>query len=113
MKNKNIIILEKIKNYCCSILKYTNEIDYEEFLGNSMLIEACVFNFSQIGELVKIIDKQIIEKYSYIEWIAIRNLRNKMVHDYGGIQLKRIWQFITNDVPKLVDDIEHIIKEEK
>lgn len=50
MKNQKII--QKIINYIGSILKYTNSIDYNEFRNNTMMMEACVFNLSQIGELV-------------------------------------------------------------
>lgn len=50
MKNQKII--RKIINYIESILKYTNNVDYEGFRNNSMMVEACVFNLSQIGELV-------------------------------------------------------------
>lgn len=47
MKNK--IIVEKILNYIDKILDYAKDYTYEKFVENSMLVEACVFNFGQIG----------------------------------------------------------------
>ncbi len=66
MKNKQIII--KMVKYIDNIEKYTENISYEEFIKNNMLIDACVFNISQIGELTKNISQDFIEKYEYIPW---------------------------------------------
>ena len=51
MKNQKIIL--KIINYIDSVLTYTEKVNYADFIENSMMVEACVFNLSQIGELVK------------------------------------------------------------
>lgn len=56
MKNQKIIW--KIINYINSIIKYTDNIDYLEFKDNSMMVEACVFNLSQVGELVNKLDTE-------------------------------------------------------
>lgn len=50
-----------------------------------------------------------MEQYPNIEWIVIKNLRNKIVHDYEGIKLNFIWDIITNDLPKLKTDLEKMI----
>lgn len=60
---KNQTIIQKIINYIDSILKYINDIDYAEFRNNSMMVEACVFNLSQIGELVNKLDKEHLSKH--------------------------------------------------
>ena len=44
MKDK--IIVEKIIKYISKVLDYTKEIEYDDFIDNSMLVEACVFNLS-------------------------------------------------------------------
>ena len=67
------------------------------------------FAISQIGELVKNISKETMEKYPNIEWIIIKNLRNKIVHDYEGIKLNLIWDIVTNDIVQLKEDLEEIL----
>ncbi|HBD65378.1 MAG TPA: hypothetical protein DC038_13205 [Clostridiales bacterium] len=67
-------IIHKIINYIDSILKYINKITYEEFIVNSMMIEACVFNLSQIGELVNKLDKEYILKYPEVPWIKMKGI---------------------------------------
>ncbi len=108
MKNQKIIL--KITNYAESILKYTNNISYDEFKNNSMMVEACVFNLSQIGELVNKLDKEYIERYSEIPWFKMRGLRNRIVHDYEGMNLKLIWEIIDIDIALLRHQLLELIK---
>lgn len=54
---KGEAILKTI-NYIDSILEYTSNVAYVEFINNTMMVEACVFNLSQIGELVNKLDKE-------------------------------------------------------
>ncbi len=96
MKNQKIIL--KIINYIDSILKYTNNVDYVEFRNNSMMVEACVFNLSQIGELVNKLDKEYMAKNPETPWFKMRGLRNRIVHDYEGVNLKLIWEIIDTDI---------------
>ena len=103
MKNQKII--HKIINYIDSILKYTKDVNYNEFENNSMMVEACVFNLSQIGELVCKLDEEYIASYSEIPWFKIRGLRNRIVHDYEGVNLNLIWEIISMDIKSLKDQL--------
>lgn len=61
--------------------------------------------------MVKNISKETMQRYPQIEWVIIKNLRNKIVHDYEGIKLNFIWDIITEDIVLLKSDLEQIIKE--
>ena len=50
---RNNIIIAKMLGYIEKILSYCEGIDYESFVSNSLLTEACVFNLSQLGELTR------------------------------------------------------------
>ena len=80
MKNRRIVL--RVIDYIDSILKYTKDTDHVGFRSNSMMVEACVFNLSQIGELVNKLDEEYITKHSNIPWFKMRGLRNRIVHDY-------------------------------
>ena len=99
MKNK--IIVEKILKYISKVIDYTKEIEYDTFITNSILVEACVFNLSQIGELANKIDKEFEENNSMIPWRVLYGLRNKIVHDYEGVNLVLIWDIVKEDLPEL------------
>lgn len=108
--DRNKVVLLKMKAYSEKIINYTNNMCFDDFINDTKTLEACVFNLSQIGELVKLVDKEITNKYSNINWIAIKNLRNRIVHDYDGIQFKIIWLIISKNIPDLIENIDLIIK---
>ncbi|MBR3254887.1 MAG: DUF86 domain-containing protein [Clostridia bacterium] len=60
----------------------------------------------------RIYKKRYSKKYPEVEWIVIKNLRNKIVHDYEGIKLYFIWDIITEDIPMLKENLQYILKQE-
>lgn len=73
-----------------------------------MLVEACVFNLSQIGELVRHLDNDFIEQHSDIPWAQMRGLRNRIIHDYEGVNLTLVWEIIKYDIPSLIVKLKEI-----
>ena len=106
---KNQTIVQKIIKYIDSILRYINYVDYAEFRNNSMMVEACVFNLSQIGELVNKLDKEYLSKHHEISWFKMRGLRNRIVHDYEGVNLNLIWEIIDIDIRVLKEQLTKLI----
>ncbi len=101
MKNKEYISLTKMIEYIDKSFKYTAGYTFEQFCNDEKTVDATVFAISQIGELVKNISKETLMIYKDIEWNMIKGLRNRIVHDYEGINLKSIWIVIKNDLPEL------------
>ena len=95
------IIVDKMLRYADKVRAYCKGISYEEFRGNELLVEACVFNLSQIGELVSKLNDTFREKNRQIAWEEIYGLRNRIVHDYEGVNLRLIWEIIAEDIPAL------------
>ena len=54
-----------------------------------------------------------MDKYKNIEWNMIKGLRNRIVHDYEGINLKSIWYILNNDIIQLKLDIQNILNNEQ
>ena len=109
MKNKEYMSLKKMIEYIDKALRYTYGCDFQSFSSNEEKVDATIFAISQIGELVKNISKETMEKYPNIEWIIIKNLRNKIVHDYEGIKLNLIWDIVKNDIVQLKVDLQEIL----
>lgn len=112
MKNKEYISLVKMIEYIDRSIRYINGYTFEKFCADDKTIDATVFAISQIGELVKNISKQTMQKYQSIEWNMIKDLRNRIVHDYEGISLKSIWFILNNDIIQLKKDIQDILNTE-
>ena len=113
MKNKEYMSLKKMIEYIDKALRYTKGCDFESFSGNEEKVDATVFAISQIGKLVKNISKETMKKYPNIEWVIIKNLRNKIVHDYEGIKVNFIWVIVKEDIVQLKLDLEEIIEKEQ
>lgn len=113
MKNKEYISLQKMIEYINKALLYTADYNFEEFLSDEKTIDATIFAISQIGELVKNVSPETMDKYPAIEWKMIKGLRNRIVHDYEGISVKGIWYILKNDIIELKSNLQEIISNEK
>ena len=96
MKSKDKLILNKILNYIGEIKDFINGYTKQQFNEDKKTINARVFNLSQIGELAGKISKEMIDSNPEIEWAGLRGLRNRIVHDYEGINLNMVWRFFGN-----------------
>ena len=110
MKNKEIDSIKKMIEYIDKSIKYTKGYDFDKFIEDEKTQDATIFNISQIGELIKNISEETKEKYNDIEWQMIKGLRNRIIHDYSGINLTNIWYIINNDLKELKIKLEKIIK---
>ena len=93
-----------------TIGSYCKGVSYTDFINNSRLIEACVFNLSQIGEISSKVDRAFEEEYPEIPWRQIYGLRNRIVHDYEGVNKQLVWEIISDDLPALHGELEDILK---
>ncbi|MCQ2478882.1 MAG: DUF86 domain-containing protein [Clostridia bacterium] len=105
---RNNVIIQKMILYIGKISVYINGLDYSTFSENSITVDACVFNLSQLGELTTKLDGDFIAKHSDIPWNEMRGLRNRIVHDYEGVNLKLVWEIVSEDLPKLKKQLEKI-----
>ena len=105
---RNDIIVGKLIGYTDKVLAYCEGISYEGFCKDSKLVEACVFNLSQMGELANRVDDAFADVHPSIPWRLIYGLRNRIVHDYEGVNLQLIWEIIHDDLPGLRSELAKI-----
>ena len=105
---RNNIIVQKLLVYTEKILTYCSGLNYEQFCADTKLVEACVFNLSQMGELSNRVDEEFAKERADIPWRYLYGLRNRIVHDYEGVNLKLIWQIIEEDLPQLKESLKKI-----
>ena len=103
------LLLEDIIESAEKILQYTNGISFEEFSKDNKTVDAVIRNFEIIGEASNLLSDEIKDKYSEIDWHRIRGFRNRIVHDYFGVDLQIIWKIILDQIPGLISEISEII----
>jgi len=103
------LLLEDMLESCERILEYTKGLSFDEFRMNYLVVDAVVRNFTIIGEAAGRIPDEYKIKHPEIEWDRIRGFRNRIVHDYFGIDYQIVWIIIENNIPELRDLIRIII----
>lgn len=88
---------------------YTKGFTFEDFVKNSLVVSATLKQLEIIGEASKHVSDDIKEKYNEIDWKALRDFRNVLVHDYFGIDYTIVWDVIRQDLPDLKIQINNII----
>lgn len=95
------LYLEDIKEAIRKIEKYTSDVSFAEFAKDEQKIDAVVRNLSIIGEAVINMPKEIKVENPEVAWNEIKGMRNKVVHEYFGIDEEILWQTIQDDLPIL------------
>jgi uncharacterized protein with HEPN domain len=90
-------ILRSINN----ILEYTKGINKKDFSKNNLIQDAVIRNFEIIGEATKKVSKIYKKTHVEIPWKEMSGMRNKLIHDYIGVDITVIWKTIKEDLPPL------------
>ena len=111
MKNNNpLFFLKDINNSANKILKYTENLDYSEFLNSDITKDAVERNFEIIGEAVKNLSDDFKKQYPNIPFKQIAGMRDKLIHDYFGVDYEIVWKTIKDKLPQFNSEIEEIIQ---
>ena len=108
-RNSNLLLLDIIDSGY-KILRYTENMTFEEFVSNELVIDGVIRNFEIIGEAANRLTDDFKDKYQDIDWHRIRGTRNRIVHDYVGVDLEIVWRIKETLLPDLISRIKEILK---
>ena len=81
------------------IFQFVMDCAYDELINDKMKIYAVIRAFEIIGEASKYISDELKVKNPLVEWRELSDFRNKLIHDYFGIDYEKIWDIIHNELP--------------
>jgi uncharacterized protein with HEPN domain len=81
----------------------------EEFLRSQLVQDAVIRNFEVIGEAAKRVSKRSRDKYQAVPWKRIAGFRDILIHQYEGVELEKIWNIITQELPGVKREIAAIL----
>ncbi|MCL2101047.1 MAG: DUF86 domain-containing protein [Fibromonadales bacterium] len=113
-KENDLLYLLNILEYSGKIWKYTeNAKNAEGFyeLNEQLNFNASLTLLANIGENVSKISEELKQEYQNIEWQSIKDFRNRIVHNYAGLDIEIVFEIVTDDLRKLKPKIEQIISE--
>ena len=114
LKN-DLLYLLRILESAEKIQLYSNPFDDPDdfFTANDQKeFNACLNLLAQIGEQTAKLSKTLVSTHAQTDWVKISGLRNRIVHDYTGIDIYITFESIKKDVPGLKREIIHIIRAE-
>ncbi len=97
--------LEKIDNF-------TAGLDLESFVNDDKTAFAVIRALEIIGEAAWKVPKFIRSRYSDIPWHDMAGMRDKLIHDYFGVDLRVVWKTLQTDLPPLKKVIAEVIQKE-
>jgi len=101
-------ILESIQD----IRTFTKDMNYEDFAGDRKTVKAVIRCFEVIAEATKALPSDIKDRYRDIPWVEIVGMRNKLIHEYFGVDTEILWQSIQDDITPLESTIGMMLAEQ-
>jgi uncharacterized protein with HEPN domain len=112
-KRSTGLLVEDIWESIEKIERYTEGMSRENFQNDEKTTDAVVRNLEIIGEAAGRLPKDFTDRHSEIEWVKIIGLRNRIVHEYFGVDLQIIWQILKKDLPAFETPLKDIRSELK
>jgi uncharacterized protein with HEPN domain len=108
-----ILYLEDIVLSMQRVQEYITGLDFHHFKRDYKTVDAVVRNFEVIGEASKNLSESIKSKYPHVPWKEMYRLRNRISHEYFGIDYEIIWHIVTKHLPVNFKDVSEILEKEQ
>ena len=92
--------------------EFTTGMQFEDFVEDKKTVNAVVRSLEVIGEATKRIPDSLREKYSEIPWKRMAGMRDKLIHEYFGIDLEIVWEVVNRELPPIKPLIQKVLEEE-
>ncbi len=109
MKNDESVYLQHIPDAVFKIESYIKGSNEEAFYKNTLIQDGVIRQIEIIGEAVKRLSSDLKDAHSHIPWQDIAGMRDKLIHDYFGVDVETVWLTVKNDIPVLKSQIKKIL----
>lgn len=100
-------ILEAMVN----VIKFIENMSYDEFAQDTKTVYAVLRAIEVIGEATKNIPDDVRKRYPEIPWKDMAGMRDKVIHEYFGVKIERVWLTVKDDIPRIEPLIKKVLQE--
>lgn len=111
MIKDNSIYLNHILTSISFIEKYSNGKNLDDLIADKMMQDAIIRQIEIIGEATARITIVFKNKYSELPWVDMKDMRNKLIHNYFGVNIRHVWNVVEQDIQPLKKQIEKILND--
>jgi len=108
MVKDDLAYVEHILDCIRKIKEFSKGLSFKEFSSNELVQDAIIRNIEIIGEASKKVSSDTKQIYFEIPWKVIAGMRDKLIHDYLGVDVEVVWRTIKEDIPILERQIREI-----
>jgi uncharacterized protein with HEPN domain len=112
MSKEPIEFLKHISDKCAYLISVNKGLSKNDFLDDESLKRAVVRSLEIIGEATKKIPADFKVKWSSIQWKNMAGMRDRLIHDYIGVNYSIVWDVFNNKIPQLNDQISEVLNNE-
>lgn len=109
MSKEPVEFLKHIADECQYLLSVSKDLSKEDFLDDETLKRAVVRSLEIIGEATKKIPGDFKVKWNTIQWKNMAGMRDRLIHDYIGVNYSIVWDVFKNKIPDLNDQIQTVL----
>ena len=104
------LLIQDMREAIEKIRRYTAGLTAETFSTDEKSVDAVVRNLEIIGEAANRLPEDFKAQHREVEWSKIIGLRNRIIHDYFGIDLQIVWQVLQRDLPAFNSTLVRILQ---
>lgn len=99
------VYLKHMLDAILAIENYAGDFSKEEFLKDELVQDAVIRQLEITGEASKNLSSDFKKKHQNVAWKEVAGMRDKLIHDYFGVDLEIVWETIKQDIPFLKTEI--------
>ncbi len=111
MSKEPLEFLRHISEECSFIISVSKMLKKDQFLDDETLKRAIVRSLEIVGEATKKIPVDFKIKWNSIQWKNMAGMRDRLIHDYIGVNYSIVWDVVKNKIPQLSEQIDEVLRE--